>query len=157
FFGNDLTMGPAWAACADVGERYTGTLSGAMNMIAALAGACGTALAGYLFRQGQPELVFIIFSCVYVMAALCWLGVDVTQRLADAEWPRYSAIRNRGRADGPIQGSHGCQRLAPHAGVGRPATGGARDRPARTNLCQPGRRRRDGWRCRRRLGHGRLA
>ena len=85
FFGNDLTMGPAWAACADVGERYTGTLSGAMNMIAALAGACGTALAGYLFRQGQPELVFIIFSCVYVMAALCWLGVDVTQRLADAE------------------------------------------------------------------------
>jgi sugar phosphate permease len=84
FFGNDLMMGPAWAACADIGERFAGTLSGAMNMISALAGACGTALAGYLFRQGQPELVFQIFSGVYVLAALCWLGVDVTRRLAGA-------------------------------------------------------------------------
>ena len=38
FFGNDLSMGPAWASCADIGERYTGTLSGAMNMVSALAG-----------------------------------------------------------------------------------------------------------------------
>lgn len=83
FFGNDLSMGPAWASCADIGERYAGTVSGAMNMISALAGACGTALAGYFFRQGHPELVFIIFSAVYVVAALCWLGVDVTRRLSD--------------------------------------------------------------------------
>jgi MFS family permease len=84
FFGNDLSMGPAWASCADIGERYTGTLSGAMNMVSALAGACGTALAGSLFRLGHPELVFIIFAGVYGLAALCWLGVDVTRRLAEA-------------------------------------------------------------------------
>jgi sugar phosphate permease len=84
FFGNDLSMGPAWAACADIGERYTGTLSGMMNMVSALAGAGGTALAGYLFRQGHPEMVFMIFSGVYVLAALCWLGVDVTRRLSDS-------------------------------------------------------------------------
>jgi sugar phosphate permease len=85
FFGNDLSMGPAWAACADIGERYTGTLSGTMNMISALAGACGTALAGYLFGIGRPELVFWIFSGVYVVAAACWLGVDVTKRLVDPD------------------------------------------------------------------------
>jgi sugar phosphate permease len=84
FFGNDLSMGPAWASCADIGERYAGTVSGAMNMVSALAGACGTALAGYLFRQGHPELVFVIFSGVYVLAALCWLGVDATRRLTAA-------------------------------------------------------------------------
>ena len=83
FFGNDLSMGPAWASCADIGERYTGTLSGTMNMVSALAGACGTALAGYWFRQGHPELVFLVFAGIYVLAALCWLGVDVTRRLAD--------------------------------------------------------------------------
>ena len=33
FFCNDLTMGPAWAACADIAERCAGTLSGAMNML----------------------------------------------------------------------------------------------------------------------------
>jgi sugar phosphate permease len=83
FFGNDLAMGPAWASCADMGERYAGTLSGTMNMIGAFAGAAGTALAGYLFRHGQTQLVFVIFAAVYLVAALCWLGVDVTKRLTD--------------------------------------------------------------------------
>src|SRR5205823_1706135 len=32
FFFNDAMIGPAWASCADVGERYAGTLSGTMNM-----------------------------------------------------------------------------------------------------------------------------
>ena len=85
FFFNDLTMGPAWASCADIGERYAGTLSGAMNMIRALAGAAGAALAGSLFHRGRPELVFVIFAGVYMLAALCWLKVDVTKRLADSE------------------------------------------------------------------------
>jgi hypothetical protein len=75
-------MGPAWASCADIGERYAGTLSGTMNMIGAFAGAAGMALAGYLLRHGRSELVFIIFAGVYLLAALCWLGVDVTKRLA---------------------------------------------------------------------------
>jgi sugar phosphate permease len=82
FFGNDLSMGPAWAACADIGESYAGTLSGAMNMIGALAGAAGAALAGHLFHRGQSELVFEIFSVVYLLAALCWVGVDVTKPLS---------------------------------------------------------------------------
>jgi MFS transporter, ACS family, glucarate transporter len=83
FFFSDLSMGPAWAACADVGERFAGTLSGAMNMIGALAGACGAALAGYLFRHGRAELVFMIFAGIYALGAFCWLGVDVTKPLAE--------------------------------------------------------------------------
>jgi MFS transporter, ACS family, glucarate transporter len=81
FFGNDLSMAPAWASCADIGERYTGTLSGTMNMLGSFGGAAGAKLAGYLFRIDRQELVFIIFGCVYLAAALCWLGVDVTRRL----------------------------------------------------------------------------
>src|SRR5262249_30027681 len=38
FFCNDLSMGPAWASCADVGERYAGTVGGAMNMVGNLSG-----------------------------------------------------------------------------------------------------------------------
>jgi sugar phosphate permease len=79
FFFSDLSMGPAWAACADVGERYAGTLSGAMNMLGSLAGACGAALAGYLFRYGRSELVFMVFAGVYGLAALSWLGVDASK------------------------------------------------------------------------------
>ncbi|HEV3263176.1 MAG TPA: MFS transporter [Gemmataceae bacterium] len=81
FLCNDLNMGPAWAACADIGERYAGTVGGAMNMIGAFAGAGGMLMTGYLFAQGQPGLVFIIYACSFALGSLCWLLVDVTQPL----------------------------------------------------------------------------
>ncbi|HKB37374.1 MAG TPA: MFS transporter [Gemmataceae bacterium] len=80
-FFNDATMGPAWASCADVGERYAGTLSGAMNMIGAFLGAAGMLLAGQLLDRHAYEIMFVIFACSYVLAALCWLAVDVTKPL----------------------------------------------------------------------------
>ena len=51
-FFNDAMMGPAWASCADIGERHAGTLSGAMNMTGAFAGAAGMTLAGRLLECG---------------------------------------------------------------------------------------------------------
>jgi sugar phosphate permease len=81
FFFSDANMGPAWAACADVGERYAGTLSGAMNMTGSLFGAAAMAIAGRYFRDHQDEVVFIAFACSYALAALCWLVVDVTKPL----------------------------------------------------------------------------
>ena len=84
FFFNDGMMGPAWASCADVGERYAGTLSGAMNMTGAFMGAIGMALAGKLLREGEYDLMFTVFACSYGLAALCWLAVDVTKPLTKA-------------------------------------------------------------------------
>jgi sugar phosphate permease len=83
FFCNDLSMGPAWAACADVGESYAGTVSGAMNMLGSVAGAAGTAFAGYFFDRNQVPLVFMVFAGSYVLAALSWLAVDVTRPLLE--------------------------------------------------------------------------
>jgi len=83
FFCNDLSMGPAWAACADVGESYAGTVSGAMNMTGAFAGAAGMAFAGTYFDKQEATLVFIVFACSYVLAALSWLAVNVTRPLVE--------------------------------------------------------------------------
>lgn len=82
FFCNDLIMGPSWASCADIAERYTGTLSGAMNMTGAFLGAAGAQLAGSLLKRHEEEMLFLLFACSYVLAALCWLLVDVTKPLA---------------------------------------------------------------------------
>jgi sugar phosphate permease len=82
FFCNDLAMGPAWAASADIGERHAGTLSGAMNMMGSLVGAVGMKLAGYLLFEHRYPLLFSVFACSYVLAALCWLLVDVTKPLS---------------------------------------------------------------------------
>jgi ACS family glucarate transporter-like MFS transporter len=82
FFCNDLAMGPAWAACADIGERYAGTLGGKMNMVGNLAGAAEMLLVGYLFQSGNAVLVFVILACGWWLGVLCWLGVDVTRPVA---------------------------------------------------------------------------
>ncbi len=81
FFFNDAAMGPAWASCADVGERYAGTLSGAMNMIGAFLGAVGMGLAGKLLHENLDELMLLVFACSYAIGSLCWLAVDVTKPL----------------------------------------------------------------------------
>ncbi|HEX5269279.1 MAG TPA: MFS transporter [Gemmataceae bacterium] len=81
FFFNDLTMAPAWAAAADVGERHTGALSGAMNMTGSFFAAVGMWLAGWLFRRHLDDAVFVLFALAYALAALCWLGIDVTRPL----------------------------------------------------------------------------
>ena len=56
FVGNDLAMGPAWAAAADIGERHTGVLSGAMNMMASFMAAFAALATGHLFGIGPPRL-----------------------------------------------------------------------------------------------------
>jgi len=83
FFCNDLNIGPAWAACADLGGRYAGTISGAMNMTGQLFGAVGMAFAGIMLHRGQAETMFIVFACCYGLAAFCWLAVDVTKPLLE--------------------------------------------------------------------------
>jgi MFS transporter, ACS family, glucarate transporter len=78
-FFNDAMLGPAWASCADIGERYAGTLSGAMNMTGAFMGAAGMTLAGLFLKSGQHYWMFSVFAASYVLAALCWFAVDVTK------------------------------------------------------------------------------
>jgi sugar phosphate permease len=85
FFCNDLAMGPAWAACADIGERYAGTIGGAMNMIGNLFGAVGLILTGYLLREGLSNLLFVIFAISFWCGTLCWQGVDATERLSGTD------------------------------------------------------------------------
>jgi len=94
FFCNDLNMGPAWASCADIGERYAGTLGGSMNMVGNLFAATMTLLTGVLLDRVAPfdiagfailgkELLFVILATSFALAALCWFMVDVTRPLTE--------------------------------------------------------------------------
>ncbi|OAI52927.1 hypothetical protein AYO44_04565 [Planctomycetaceae bacterium SCGC AG-212-F19] len=96
FAFSDLNMGPAWAACVDIGERYAGTVSGAMNMAGAFAGALGAALAGRLL--GDPNWLFFIFACSYVLAGLCWLLVDVSRPMMSGVEKQHAPPQDGGAA-----------------------------------------------------------
>jgi sugar phosphate permease len=81
FFGNDLAMGPAWAACADIGERQAGTLGGAMNMLGSIGGTVGAIAAGHLMDQNRTVTLFLVLAASYATGSLLWWGVDVTRTL----------------------------------------------------------------------------
>jgi MFS transporter, ACS family, glucarate transporter len=83
FFGNDLAMAPAWAAAADIGERYTGVLSGAMNMMASFMAAVESIALGRLLDAHNLVAPFLILAGSYALGTLCWIGVDVRKTLGE--------------------------------------------------------------------------
>jgi nitrate/nitrite transporter NarK len=85
FFGNDLAMAPAWAAAADIGERYTGVLSGAMNMAGSFMAAIEARAIGRLLDSHDLITPFVLLAASYALGTLCWLGVDVRRTLAQPD------------------------------------------------------------------------
>jgi len=83
YFGNDLAMAPAWAAAGDIGGRYTGVLSGAMNMVSSFMAALDAIFLGRLLSADMFVLPFVILACSYALGAFAWLGVDIRKTLAE--------------------------------------------------------------------------
>lgn len=77
-FFNDITLPGSWAACMDVGGKYVGTVSGAMNMIGNFGGMAGPMVIGLILQYTNRDwqLVFIITSVIYSLGAFCWLFLD---------------------------------------------------------------------------------
>ena len=81
FFGNDLAMAPAWAAAGDIGGRYTGVLSGTMNMMASFMAALEACWLGRILGQNNLVLPFVLLACSYALGTLAWTGVDIRNPL----------------------------------------------------------------------------
>ena len=84
-----------WASAADIGERYAGTLSGAMNMTGQMTGAIAAPIIGALLTRGQPRMVFVVLSCGYLVAALGWLLIDATRRVTDPPAAAFGPVGER--------------------------------------------------------------
>lgn len=77
-FSNDLAMPPSWAAAMDMGGKYTGTLSGSMNMFGNFGAALFPAVAGYILAHtaNNWNLVLYIAASVYLVGVMCWYFID---------------------------------------------------------------------------------
>jgi MFS family permease len=77
-FFNDFVMPAAWASTMDIGGRFAGTVSGAMNMMGSIAGASSVTVVGYLlaWTAGNWTLTFYISAAIYLVGAACWLFLD---------------------------------------------------------------------------------
>src|SRR5262249_40552197 len=77
-FSNDLVMPGSWGACMDVGGRYTGTLSGSMNMMGNYAGGISPMITGYILELTSRNwsITFYISAAIYFMGTFCWMLLD---------------------------------------------------------------------------------
>jgi MFS family permease len=110
-FSNDLTMGPAWATCQDIGRRYAAIVAGCMNTVGNLGGALASwstgeilqwTLADHADSLGKTvsdlsaaekavgnlpgyQINFVIFGAAYLVAVLLWLRIDSTKPVVPAK------------------------------------------------------------------------
>lgn len=76
-FGLDLTISPSWTVCCDVGGRYSGTLSAAMNT----SGALGSLVSSFLFPlfmkwTGSIAIYFSAAACLNLIAVVSWIYIE---------------------------------------------------------------------------------
>lgn len=77
-FCNDLVMPGTWASAMDVGGKYAGTLSGAMNMWGNVGGLLSPLAIGYLLRWTGNDwnATFYVSAVIYVAGVVFWAFLD---------------------------------------------------------------------------------
>ena len=81
-FFNDTTMPGSWTTCMDIGGKYTGTVSGAMNMMGNFGGVVSPVVLGYVVKEtGNWNLTFYLTAGLYFVGATCWLFINSTKPL----------------------------------------------------------------------------
>jgi sugar phosphate permease len=68
----ECTIGPSWAVPMDTGGKYSGTVSGMMNMAGNFGGALSPLVFGVLAQYGNWQLPFILAAGLLVAGAGVW-------------------------------------------------------------------------------------
>jgi sugar phosphate permease len=68
----ECTIGPAWAVPMDTGGKYSGTVSGMMNMAGNFGAAISPLVFGILAQYGNWQLPFIVAAVLMVCGAAIW-------------------------------------------------------------------------------------
>lgn len=68
----ELTIGPSWAVPMDTGGKYSGTVSGMMNMAGNIGGALSPLVFGLLAQLGSWQAPFIVAATLLVAGSAVW-------------------------------------------------------------------------------------
>jgi len=68
----ECTIGPSWAVPMDTGGKYSGTVSGMMNMAGNIGGALSPIVFGALVQVGNWQAPFIVAAVLLVIGSAVW-------------------------------------------------------------------------------------
>jgi sugar phosphate permease len=68
----EFTIGPSWAVPMDTGGKYSGTVSGMMNMAGNFGGAISPIVFGALVQVGSWQAPFIVAAVLLVIGSAVW-------------------------------------------------------------------------------------
>jgi len=91
----ECTIGPSWAVPMHVGGKYSGTVSGAMNMAGNIGGALSPTVFGILVQYGSWVAPFVVSAVLLVLGAAVWafwLDPEVSV-LEEQKAPRLAEAR----------------------------------------------------------------
>ena len=82
----DLMLPSAWAVCLDIGKKYAGAISGAMNTAGNIGGfVCATVFGYVVDASGNYNYPLYVISGMLVISALLFLQIDPTRQLVEGE------------------------------------------------------------------------
>jgi sugar phosphate permease len=82
----ECTIGPSWSVPMDCGGKYSGTVSGMMNMAGNIGGALSPLVFGFLAQYGNWQAPFIVAAVLLLAGAAVWaFWVDPDQSVVEQE------------------------------------------------------------------------
>jgi sugar phosphate permease len=86
-----LGIAPAWALCLEIGGPHAGVVTGTMNMFGNLGGTLSPVVVGLCVdRLGSWNAPLYSIAALYLVAAVCWLGIDPARRITTVRVARSS-------------------------------------------------------------------
>lgn len=80
----DLMLPSAWAICSDIGGRYSGAVSGAMNTAGNIGGfVCATAFGYLIEATGNYNVPLFVITAMLVISAVLFLSINPTKKLVE--------------------------------------------------------------------------
>ena len=90
YFCMDCMLPPSWSLCLDVGRKYAGAVSGAMNMAGQVGSFLSSIAFGYMvdYFGGRYDIPLMFFGFMLAVSAVIYTRIDPNEQLIPEAAPK---------------------------------------------------------------------